>query len=100
MPSCAMASSAATPAAEPDRTLTMRPFAAALVVAALAAAFAAGVGGAAASPRAPAATAATASASAPTAAAREPLDRAALAAEVRRELLHAWEGYRRFAWGH
>jgi Glycosyl hydrolase family 47 len=29
-----------------------------------------------------------------------PLDRAALAARVRAEFLHAWEGYRRYAWGH
>jgi len=29
-----------------------------------------------------------------------PLDRAALAADVRREFLHAWNGYKRHAWGH
>jgi Glycosyl hydrolase family 47 len=28
------------------------------------------------------------------------LDRAALAAQVRDELLHAWRGYERYAWGH
>ena len=28
------------------------------------------------------------------------LDRAALAAQVREELLHAWRGYERYAWGH
>ena len=28
------------------------------------------------------------------------LDRAALAAQVRAELLHAWQGYERYAWGH
>jgi hypothetical protein len=28
------------------------------------------------------------------------LDRAALAARVRAELLHAWSGYRQYAWGH
>ena len=28
------------------------------------------------------------------------LDRAAAAAEVRAEFLHAWEGYKRYAWGH
>ncbi len=28
------------------------------------------------------------------------LDRPALAARVRAEFLHAWEGYKRFAWGH
>ena len=27
-------------------------------------------------------------------------DRAALAAQVREELLHAWQGYERYAWGH
>src|ERR1700719_533319 len=29
-----------------------------------------------------------------------PLDRTALAARVRAEMLHAWQGYERFAWGH
>ncbi len=29
-----------------------------------------------------------------------PLDRAALAARVKAELLHAWESYERYAWGH
>ena len=29
-----------------------------------------------------------------------PVDRAALAARVRAELLHAWRGYERYAWGH
>ncbi len=29
-----------------------------------------------------------------------PLDRAALASQVRDELLHAWRGYERYAWGH
>src|SRR5258708_34575978 len=29
-----------------------------------------------------------------------PLDRAALAARVRGEVLHAWRGYERYAWGH
>src|SRR5579864_8745603 len=29
-----------------------------------------------------------------------PLDRAALAARVRAEMLHAWHGYERYAWGH
>ncbi len=29
-----------------------------------------------------------------------PMDRAALAARVRSELLHAWRGYERYAWGH
>ena len=28
------------------------------------------------------------------------LDRAALAARVRAEMLHAWRGYERYAWGH
>ncbi len=28
------------------------------------------------------------------------LDRAALAAEVKAELLHAWQGYEKYAWGH
>ena len=28
------------------------------------------------------------------------VDRAALAAQVREELLHAWKGYERYAWGH
>ncbi len=27
-------------------------------------------------------------------------DRPALAAQVREELLHAWRGYERYAWGH
>jgi mannosidase alpha-like ER degradation enhancer 2 len=31
---------------------------------------------------------------------RAPLDRAALAAAVRAEFLHAWEAYKRYAWGH
>src|ERR1700724_3013026 len=45
-------------------------------------------------------------ASAPTPAARPAkppapaLDRAALAARVRAEMLHAWRGYERYAWGH
>ena len=29
-----------------------------------------------------------------------PVDRAALTAQVREELLHAWRGYERYAWGH
>src|SRR5260370_30637790 len=29
-----------------------------------------------------------------------PLDRTALAARVRAEMLHAWRGYERYAWGH
>ncbi len=29
-----------------------------------------------------------------------PLDRAALAAQVKSELLHAWQSYERYAWGH
>lgn len=29
-----------------------------------------------------------------------PADRAALAARVRQEFLHAWNGYKRYAWGH
>ncbi len=29
-----------------------------------------------------------------------PIDRAALAAAVRAELVHAWKGYERYAWGH
>jgi mannosidase alpha-like ER degradation enhancer 2 len=29
-----------------------------------------------------------------------PVDRAALAARVRAEMLHAWQGYERYAWGH
>jgi len=29
-----------------------------------------------------------------------PIDRAALAAQVREELLHAWRGYEKYAWGH
>ena len=29
-----------------------------------------------------------------------PLDRAALAADVRAEFLHAWNGYKQYAWGH
>lgn len=29
-----------------------------------------------------------------------PLDRAALAAQVRAEFLHCWEAYKRYAWGH
>jgi mannosidase alpha-like ER degradation enhancer 2 len=33
-------------------------------------------------------------------AAEPPLDRAALAARVRAEMLHAWRGYERYAWGH
>jgi Glycosyl hydrolase family 47 len=32
--------------------------------------------------------------------ARAPFDRAALAAQVRAEFLHAWKGYERYAWGH
>src|SRR3954467_8108188 len=28
------------------------------------------------------------------------VDRAALAAQVKTEFLHAWRGYRQFAWGH
>jgi mannosidase alpha-like ER degradation enhancer 2 len=39
----------------------------------------------------------TPAASSPTAV---PIDRAALAARVRAELLHAWRGYERSAWGH
>jgi mannosidase alpha-like ER degradation enhancer 2 len=31
---------------------------------------------------------------------RPPLDRAALAARVKAEFLHAWRGYQRYAWGH
>jgi Glycosyl hydrolase family 47 len=34
------------------------------------------------------------------AAATPPLDRAALAAEAKAQLLHAWRGYERYAWGH
>jgi alpha-mannosidase len=30
----------------------------------------------------------------------EPIDRAALAAQVKAEFVHAWEGYKRYAWGH
>ena len=29
-----------------------------------------------------------------------PVDRPGLAAQVRAELIHAWEGYKRHAWGH
>lgn len=29
-----------------------------------------------------------------------PIDKAALAAQVRAEFLHAWNGYKRYAWGH
>ena len=31
---------------------------------------------------------------------RQPLDRDELAARVRLEFLHAWSGYKRYAWGH
>src|SRR5438034_11764554 len=34
------------------------------------------------------------------ASAAEPIDRAAMAARVREEFLHAWRGYERYAWGH
>ena len=44
------------------------------------------------------AAAATAVAAAP--APRPPLDRAALAAQVKAEFRHAWSGYRQYAWGH
>ena len=37
---------------------------------------------------------------APAPAAKPPLDRAALAARVKEEFLHAWHGYERHAWGH
>lgn len=30
----------------------------------------------------------------------QPIDRARLAAEVRSEFLHAWNGYKKYAWGH
>jgi len=37
---------------------------------------------------------------APSPPAKAPLDRVALAGQVRAEILHAWNGYRRYAWGH
>ncbi len=46
-----------------------------------------------------AAVLASAAAPVPTRIAAAP-DRAALAAQVREELLHAWKGYERYAWGH
>jgi ER degradation enhancer, mannosidase alpha-like 2 len=48
---------------------------------------------------APVAVAALALATAPVDGA-PPLDRVALAAEARAQLLHAWKGYERYAWGH
>src|SRR5579859_2171357 len=33
-------------------------------------------------------------------AAAQPIDRAAMAARVRAEFLHAWRGYEKYAWGH
>jgi ER degradation enhancer, mannosidase alpha-like 2 len=36
----------------------------------------------------------------PAAQAQEPVNRRQLAAEVKAEFLHAWEGYKKYAWGH
>jgi len=31
---------------------------------------------------------------------RQPVDKQPLAAQVRSEFLHAWNGYKKYAWGH
>ena len=49
---------------------------------------------------APSAAAQTAPSFPPSPEAQSPLDNARVAERVRQEFLHAWEGYKRYAWGH